>query len=94
MKYEAPKVEVVRYDGDYFMAFSGDFSCPPYDPADPTNCQNYTNSSNGVHCGDYHQGSRCGNFSYFGFTCYEYNGVSGSVNGKWYENGAPACGVF
>ena len=92
MKYEVLKVEVVKFDENYFLAFSGNFTCPPYDPADPTNCQNY--SQNGVHCGDYQQGSRCGNFSYSSFTCYEYNGSSGSVNGTWYAENAPACSIF
>ncbi len=94
MKYEASRVEMIRFDGDYFMTFSGDFSCPPYDPSKPGDCQNYTNNSTGIHCGDYQQGSRCGNFSYPGFTCGEYNGSSGTVNGIWYDNNAPACGVF
>ena len=93
MKYEAPKVEVVKFDGNYFMTVSGDFTCPPYSNTNPKDCQNYS-SSTGVHCGDYQQGARCGNYSYPGFTCYEYKGNSGSVNGTWYENNAPACGVF
>ncbi len=92
MKYEAPKIEVLRFDGDYFMAFSGNFTCPPYDSSKPGDCQNY--SGNNSNCKDYQQGSRCGNFSYSGFTCYEYNGNSGSVNGTWYGDNAPACSLF
>ncbi len=94
MKYEAPKVEVVRFDENYFMTFSGNFTCPPYDPTNPGNCGNYT-GNNGVSCKDYQQGSLCGgSFSYPGFSCISYNGNSGNIGGTWYENNAPVCGIF
>ena len=93
MKYEASKAEVIRFDGNYFMASSVGYTCGEY-TSNPPNCQGYNNTNNGVHCGDYQQGSRCGGFSYPGFTCGEYNGISGTVNGKWYENDAPACSIF
>ena len=94
MKYEAPKVEVVRFDGNYFMAFSGNFACLPYDAADPSNCQNYTDNSTGSHCNGFNKSSYCGNFSYNGNTCYGFNGSSGSVNGSWYDNAPPARNIF
>ncbi len=92
MKYVKPEIEVINVKDNIFMAFSGNFTCPPYDSSNPGNCQNY--DGNGVHCGDYQQGSKCENFSNASFTCRAYNGYSGTINGKWVENGAPACGVF
>ena len=94
MKYEAPEAEVIRFDEDYFMTFSGTFDCIPYDKTNPTNCENYTDQSTGANCKGFQKGSYCGNYAYTGFTCYGYNGKSGSVNGAWYGDNAPSCSIF
>ena len=91
MKYVKPEIEVINVKDNIFMAFSGNVQCFSYDPANPGHCEWY--DGNGVHCGGYQQGSYCESISYDGFTCYGYNGHTGSINGVPNAS-TPACTRF